>query len=361
MKAIRSWRLALILGSVACAWLALGAQTQQAAAHHWSIQVHAGAGDLARATMSPADEAAARAKITEAIQAGAAVLDKGGSSLDAVEAAILILEDATLFDVGRGAVFNSVGQIESDASIMDGSDLRAGAVAATMHTRHPISAARAVMEKSLHVLIVGTGADSFAAEVGLEQVPQSYFFNERRWQALVHQLKSEGRPVPPRPAGAPPEPVASLAPFPYSPIDAHWFGTVGVVALDRKGNLAAGTSTGGSQGKHPGRVGDSPIIGAGTYASNASCAVSGTGVGEYFIRLGVAREVCNLIQYRGMKPQEAADEVIHKEVAGLKGEGGVIVLTPDGQQAWSYNTQGMFRARQSEGGALTVSIFPDEL
>ena len=348
------------VAAVLVAWSGLlCAGVAQQPQHNWSIQVHAGAGDIARATMNPADEKAARARITEAIQAGAAVLDKGGSSLDAVEAAIRILEDSSLFDVGRGAVFNAEGQIELDSSIMDGSGLRAGAVAAAMHTRHPISAARAVMDKSPHVLIVGAGADKFAASVGLEQVPQSFFFSERRWQALVRQLKREGRPVPPRPAGAPPEPTAHLA-FPVSPIDAHWFGTVGVVALDRKGNLAAGTSTGGVQAKLPGRVGDSPIVGAGTYASNQSCAVSATGMGEYFIRLGVAREICNLIAWKGMTAQQAADEVIHKEVASLKGEGGVIVLTPKGEQAWSFNTKGMFRARLAEGGTLKVAMFADE-
>jgi beta-aspartyl-peptidase (threonine type) len=341
------------------AWVVLaGIAVAQPAARHWSIQVHAGAGDIARSTTSAEREAAYRSKITEAIQAGAAVLDKGGSSLDAVEATIRILEDASLFDVGRGAVFNSAGQIELDAAIMDGSNLKAGAVAAVMHTRHPISAARAVMEKSPHVMIAGPGADAFAAEVGLEQVEQSFFFSERRWQALVRELKREGRPIPARPAGAPPapaEPVAGLFPE-----QERWFGTVGVVALDRSGNLAAGTSTGGLQAKHPGRVGDSPIIGAGTYASNASCAVSGTGVGEYFIRLGVAREICNLVQFRGMKAQQAADEVIHKELETLKGVGGVIVMTTDGQAAWSFNTPGMFRARLSEGGALKVALYADE-
>ena len=346
------WRT--LCAGTAILFASVAASAQQA--HRWQIQIHAGAGDIARATTTPAAEAAYRAKLNEALAAGSAVLDRGGSSLDAVEAAIHVFEDANLFDCGRGAVFNSAGQIELDASIMDGATLGAGAVSAVQHTAHPISLARAVMEKSPYVMLTAAGADKFAAEIGMEPVPQSYFYTEKQWLALEKLLKSQGKPLPPRPAELEKaQPVAWL-----SSVEQHWFGTTGVVALDRKGNLAAGTSTGGLRGKHPGRVGDSPIPGAGTYASNQSCAVSGTGVGEYFIRLGVARQICNLVEYKGMTAQQAADEVIHKEVAGLKGEGGVIVLTPDGQMAWSYNTKGMFRARQVEGGKPLVAIFSDE-
>jgi len=336
------------------ALITLTASAQQPA-HHWIIQVHGGAGGIQRATTDAQTDAAYRAKLTEATQAGAAILDHGGSSLDAVEAAIRILEDATLFDAGRGAFFTAAGRNELDAALMDGSNLKAGAVAGVTRTRHPISLARAVMDKSPHVMLIGDGADAFGASVGLEQVAPSFFFNEGRWQALIEQLKREGRPVPTRPAGVPAPPVSTLTASPD-----YRFGTVGVVALDRKGNLAAGTSTGGSQAKLPGRVGDSPIIGAGTYASNQSCAVSATGSGEYFIRLGVAREVCNLVQFKGMPLQQAADHVIHKELKALDGEGGVIALTPDGQLAWSFNTAGMFRARLSEGGKLHIAIYGDE-
>jgi beta-aspartyl-peptidase (threonine type) len=196
--------------------------------------------------------------------------------------------------------------------------------------------------------------------VGLEQVDPSFFFTESRWQNLVKQLQKEGRPVPPRPAGAPPPgPTVPVAQIDES-AQSRRYGTVGAVALDRQGNIAAGTSTGGMQGKMPGRVGDSPIIGAGTYASNASCAVSATGSGEYFIRLGVAREICNLVQFKGMTLQQAADQVIHKELETLHGDGGVIALTPDGQLAWTFNTPGMFRARQREGGKLETGIYNDE-
>jgi beta-aspartyl-peptidase (threonine type) len=216
------------------------------------------------------------------------------------------------------------------------------------------------MEKSQHVMIAGPGADAFAESVGLEMEPSSYFFTESRWDALLKQLKREGKPIPPRPAGVPPEgstvPVAS---FDESP-DMHRYGTTGVVALDRQGNIAAGTSTGGMQAKMPGRIGDSPIIGAGTYASNQSCAVSGTCTGEYFIRLGVAREVCNLVFFKAMKLQDAVDQVIHKELEDLHGDGGVIAITPDGQLAWSFNTPGMFRARLVEGGQVQMGIYRDE-
>jgi L-asparaginase / beta-aspartyl-peptidase len=339
--------------------LAAGVCGQQPT-HQWAIVIHGGAGVIERSALGSAGEAGYRASLERAITAGAKVLDQGSSSLDAVEATIKVLEDDPLFNAGRGAVFTAEGKNEMDSSIMDGATLNAGAVAGVMRTRHPISLARAVMEKSPHVMLVGSGADAFAGRVGLEQVDPSFFFTESRWQALVKQLTKEGRPVPQRPAGAPPPgPTVPVGQLEESP-DTHRYGTVGVVALDKKGNIAAGTSTGGMQAKMPGRVGDSPIIGAGTYASNQSCAVSGTGTGEYFIRLGVAREVCNLVFFKGMKLQEAVDQVIHKELEGLHGDGGVIAVTPDGQMAWSFNTRGMFRARLAEGGKLEVGIYTDE-
>jgi len=331
-------------------------QANAPAAHPWSIVLHGGAGVIERKTMDAKTEAAYRASLAEALDAGAKVLERGGSSLDAVETAIKILEDDPLFNAGRGAVFTAEGKNELDAAIMDGATLKAGAVAGVTRTRHPISLARAVMEKSPHVMLIGAGADAFAAKEELEQVDPSFFFTERRWQGLVKQLKKEGLPIPPRPAGAPPVvPVTEI-----EQPDAHKYGTVGVVALDKQGNLAAGTSTGGTQAKQWGRVGDSPIIGAGTYASNQSCAVSATGTGEYFIRLGVAREICNLVYFKGMSVQQAADAVIHKELEALHGDGGVIALTPDGQMGWSFNTPGMYRARQAEGGKAVVEIYADE-
>jgi beta-aspartyl-peptidase (threonine type) len=357
---MRKARRILICAVVATglAALAASAQAPKAEAHHWAIVVHGGAGVIERATMKPETEAAYRASMTKATEAGAKVLADGGSSVDAVVAAIRILEDDPLFNAGRGAVFTAEGKIELDSAIMDGSNLKAGAVAGVTRTRHPISLARAVMDKSPHVMLIGAGADAFAAQVGLEEVDPGYFFTERRWQSLVKQLKQEGRPIPPRPAGAPPPP-----PAPVAEIDApgaHKYGTVGVVALDKHGNIAAGTSTGGVQAKQWGRVGDSPIIGAGTYASNQSCAVSATGTGEYFIRLGVAREVCNLVYFKGMPLQQAADQVIHKELEALHGDGGIIAITPDGQLAWSFNTPGMYRAKLTEGGKLEIGVYNDE-
>jgi len=355
-------------GVFALAALVVAGQTPQPAvqneqaAHHWSIVVHGGAGVIARTALGPKGDAAYRASLAQAEAAGAKVLERGGSALDAVEAAINVLEDDPLFNAGRGAVFTVDGKNELDSSIMDGSNLKAGAVAGVTRTRHPISLARAVMEKSPHVMLIGAGADAFGARVGLEQVDPSFFFTEARWQSLVRQLRKQGVPVPPRPAGAPPPPPGPGVPVAQidESADAHVHGTVGAVALDRAGNIAAGTSTGGLQAKMPGRVGDSPIIGAGTYASNQSCAVSATGSGEYFIRLGVAREICNLMAFKGMRLQQAADQVIHQELEALHGDGGVIAITPDGQMVWSFNTPGMFRARQTEGGKVEVKIYSDE-
>jgi beta-aspartyl-peptidase (threonine type) len=332
--------------------------TAQQATHKWAIVVHGGAGVIERATMKPETEAAYRRVMKQATEAGAKVLDQGGSALDAIEATIHILEDDPLFNSGRGAVFAADGKNELDSAIMDGATMKAGAVTGVTRTRHPISLARAVMDKSHWVMLSGEGADAFAAKEGLEQVPPSFFFTERRWQGLVRELKREGLPIPPRPAGAPPAPAQPVAEI--EPPDAHKFGTVGVVALDKNGNVAAGTSTGGLTAKRWGRIGDSPIIGAGTYASNQSCAVSATGTGEYFIRLTVARTICALVQYKGMKLQAAADEVIHHQLEAVHGDGGIIALTPDGQLAWSFNTSGMYRARLQEGGQIQIGVYNDE-
>jgi beta-aspartyl-peptidase (threonine type) len=334
------------------------AMTAQTPAHHWAIVLHGGAGVIERKTMSPEMEAAYRASLAEALHRGSFVLENGGSSLDAVEAAIRYMEDDPLFNAGKGAVFTADGRNELDAAIMDGATLKAGAVAGVTRAKNPISLARAVMEKSSNVMLIGPGADDFAAAHGLTMVDPSYFFTERRWESLVHQLKKEDRPVPPRPANAPPPPATPEAQIELP--DAHKYGTVGVVALDSKGNIAAGTSTGGLQAKLYGRVGDSPIIGAGTYASNASCAVSATGTGEFFIRLTVAREICALVEYKNMSLQSAADDVVHRQLETLHGDGGVIAISPRGELAWSFNTPGMYRARLNEGGKPQISIYADE-
>ncbi len=330
----------------------------QAPAGKWAIVMHGGAGVIERSSMTPAREKQYRAGLDEAIHAAAKVLDANGAAVDAVEAGLRVLEDNPLFNAGKGAVFTADGRNELDAAIMDGATLNAGAVAGVTKTRNPISLAKAVMQKSPHVMLMGMGADQFAASVGLQQVDPSYFFTEERWQGLVRQLKREDRPIPPRPAGAPPEPAKPVAEL-ETP-DAHKWGTTGMVVRDRAGHIAAGTTTGGTQAKRFGRVGDSPIIGAGTYASDQSCGVSATGTGEFFIRLTVARSICALVQYKGMPLQAAVDEVIGKQLTAMKGDGGVIAMTPDGQLAWGFNTPGMFRAHLVEGGTAALGIYSDE-
>ncbi len=322
----------------------------------WALAVHGGAGVIERKDLTPQQDVAYREAMARVAEAGAAVLRAGGSSLDAIEATIHLMEDDPLFNAGRGAVFSAEGRNELDASIMDGATLKAGAVAGATRTRHPISLARAVMEKSPHVMLSGPGADAFAAEQGLEQVEPSYFFTERRWKALEGELTRLGLPIPHRPAGAPEAPSARA----QLAHDEGKHGTVGVVALDSHGNVAAGTSTGGMTAKRWGRIGDSPIIGAGTYASNAACAVSATGSGEYFIRLTVARQICALVELNGRSLQAAADQVIQTDLTAVGGDGGVIAVAPDGQIAWSFNSPGMYRARIAEGQAAVVGIYKDD-
>ena len=354
IRALAVLATALLLGSCASAPSGGGGPRAQ-----WSLAVHGGAGVIERAQMDPATEAAYRAAMNAALDRGSAVLARGGSSLEAVEAVITGMEDDPLFNAGRGAVFTAEGRNELDASIMDGATLKAGAVAGLTRVRHPISLARRVMENSPHVMMIGTGAEEFARIQGLEFVDPSFFFTERRWQGLERQLRGQNLPVPPRPQGAPPRPAAQ-GPSGLADDSHRKFGTVGVVALDRAGNLAAGTSTGGTTGKRFGRVGDAPIIGAGTYAANRSCAVSATGTGEYFIRLSVARSICALVEHRGMSAQAAADQVVQRDLAAIGGDGGVIVMSPRGQAGWSYNTSGMYRASASSDGARFVGIFKDE-
>jgi L-asparaginase / beta-aspartyl-peptidase len=322
----------------------------------WAIAIHGGGGEEEWQHMDAATAAAYHASLAHALDAGAAVLGKGGRSIDAVETAIKVLEDDPLFNAGRGAAFDSLGRNEMDAAIMDGATLEAGSVAAVSATKNPIALARAVMEHSPYVMMVGPGADSFAISRHLPQMPPSYFFTEMRWQELLGVLRAQRKPIPLRPAGVPAAPHAMAVSHGVAPF-AHRFGTVGAVARDVHGNVSAGTSTGGMQGKLPGRVGDSPIIGAGTYAANDACAVSATGVGEYFIRLGVAKEICGLVKWKHMTTRAAAEHVIRDEVAKLKGgEGGVIVLNQKSDPVWAYNTLGMFRARQVEGGKPEVLV-----
>ena len=316
---------------------------QAAAAEKALLVIHGGAGTITRNGMSAEMEQQYRAGLEQALRAGHAVLSKGGSSLDAVEAAIRVLEDNPLFNAGKGAVFTHEGRNELDASIMDGRTKAAGSIAGVTIIRNPITAARAVMEKSKHVMMIGRGAELFATKMGLEIVDPSYFWTERRWKSLQQELlKEQGKPQ------------AALD-FP----DEKKFGTVGAVAVDAKGNLAAGTSTGGMTDKQFGRVGDAPIIGAGTYAENESVAVSATGHGEFFIRWTVAHDIAALVKYRGMSVKEAGDEVIHKKLAPVKGEGGVIILDAKGNFAMPFNSEGMYRGWIGADGKPHVEIYKD--
>lgn len=300
----------------------------------WTLLVHGGAGVMRRAEMTPEMDAAYRAGLNEALEVGSKVLAGGGQAVDAVEAAVRVLEDNPNFNAGKGAVLTREGVAELDASIMDGRDRRAGAVAQVRTVKNPIRAARHVMDESGRVMFAGRAVDEMAATAGLEIVPPEYFITPRRLEALKRAMAGNLQPM-------------------------DRYGTVGAVAMDRQGNLAAGTSTGGMNAKPSGRVGDAPIIGAGTYADNASCAVSATGDGEYFIRASVARMICARVQMEGMSAEQAA-QVTLDEVKALGGTGGVIVLGRDGSTALSMNTEGMFRGRADASGKRQVGIYVDE-
>ena len=347
-------------GLIALFALCFSSAYAEDAAPQWSLAIHGGAGVIERASLTPEQDAAYRAALKGALDAGSAVLKSGGSALDAVQAAVQVMEDDPLFNAGRGAVFTAAGRNELDAAVMNGSDLTAGSVAGLTTTRHPVAAARAVMERSPHVMLIGPGADAFAASVGLEQVDPAFFFTERRWQGLVKALTEAGQPVPERPAGAPASPTAPGAQAEIAPpLTEKKFGTVGAVALDSQGRLAAATSTGGMTAKRWGRVGDVPIIGAGTYASNADgCAVSATGDGEYFIRATVARDICARIA-AGAATQAAGQAEI-ADAERLGGKGGVIVMGLDGRPAFAMSTSGMYRGAASSTATARVAIYADE-
>jgi beta-aspartyl-peptidase (threonine type) len=309
----------------------------------FAIAVHGGSGTIEKGEFSPDKENEIRAALEQAVRAGHGILAAGGSSLDAVTEAVTVLEDSPHFNAGRGAVFNAEGKNELDASIMEGAGLNAGAVAAVHNVRNPILLARRVMTDSAHVMLMGAGAESFARKQGIAFEDDGYFYTEYRWQQLQKAKASD-------------QPDATF----LSETPDQWFSTVGAVALDRDGNLAAATSTGGMTNKQWGRVGDSPIIGAGTYADNRSCAVSATGHGEYFIRATVARDVCARVQYSGASLAEAARQVVQEQLTAMGGDGGVIAVDPQGNIALTFNTSGMYRASIDGRGKLYVAIFGDE-
>lgn len=302
----------------------------------YAIAIHGGAGAVPRATLSSEREQRYRAGLEAALDGGYVVLERGGSSLDAVTAAVRILEDDPCFNAGRGAALTRDGAAELDAAIMDGRQQRAGAVASVRHVKNPVELARRVMEKSRHVLLVGGGAEEFALEEGFALVPNLYFRTPERQSQLEHEQRGER--------------VSDLVPPP-----AH--GTVGAVARDRDGNLAAATSTGGMTNKRPGRVGDSPIIGAGTYAKNGVCAVSATGHGEYFIRAVAAHHVCAAVEYRGLALELAMRELLHGILSGLGGDGGLIGVDRDGRIVMDFSTEGMYRGARDSSGRSEIAIY----
>jgi beta-aspartyl-peptidase (threonine type) len=309
-----------------------------------ALVIHGGAGVIERDALSPEDEKAIRADLARALDAGHAVLAKGGSALDAATAAVVVLEDSPRFNAGKGAVFNAEGRHELDASVMEGHTRRAGAIAGVSTIRNPVTLARRVMEHSPHVMLMGGGAEKFAdGHADIARVPNTYFDTDVRRRQLELARKQEN--------------AQALNELPT--VEGAYFGTVGAVALDASGHIAAATSTGGMTNKKWGRVGDSPIIGAGTYA-DARCGVSGTGWGEFFIRAVVAQDICARVAYRGDTLQKAADEVIMQVVPGLGGDGGAIALDAEGNIAMPFNTSGMYRAWIKPDGSRGTAIFREE-
>jgi beta-aspartyl-peptidase (threonine type) len=329
--------LASIVTLPMAATAAPSAAEQPATPRRLAIAIHGGAGVIAREQLGPDGGAAYRQGLEAALDAGYAVLEAGGSSLDAVTTAVRLMEDNPLFNAGRGAVLAHDGRAYLDASIMSGKDLSAGAVTGVTTVRHPIDLARRVMQDSPHVMLSGEGAEEFAGLKGLERVPNDWFITPTRRQQLDRVL--QGRSAPRN--------------------ELQGLGTVGAVAVDARGDVAAATSTGGMTNKRWGRIGDAPIIGAGTYANNASCAVSATGHGEYFIRSVVAHDICALVEYKGWSLERAAKEVVQGKLVQRGGEGGIIAVDPQGNLVLEFNSPGMFRGLRDSSGRRKVGIYED--
>jgi beta-aspartyl-peptidase (threonine type) len=316
----------------------------------FALVIHGGAGTILKKDMTPEAERQYINSLEKALLNGYEILSNGGTALDAVEVTVKILEDDPLFNAGKGSVFTSDGKVELDAAIMDGSTLAAGAVAQVTNLKNPISAARVVMEKSEHVMLVGKGAEKFASQYGLEIVDPGYFFTEERWKAL-QRVREEDPSKMELDHGNPLEAVKKQK------ADSK-FGTVGAVAVDMQGHLAAATSTGGMTNKKYGRVGDSPVIGAGTYA-NEFCAISCTGWGEYFLRLCAAKTVCDLMEYKNLSLEEATEQVILKQLTQLGGDGGLIAVDKNANIATPFSTEGMYRGYINNEGKAVVKIYKD--
>ncbi len=324
---------------------ALTAQTNS----KYILVIHGGAGTILKSQMTPEKEALYKQGLQNALDAGSKILKQGGTALDAVEATIMVLENDSLFNAGKGAVFTNEGKNELDASIMDGKTLKAGAVAGVTNIKNPITAARAVMDKSEHVMMAGKGAELFAAQNGCTVVDPSYFFTTQRWNDLLDAKREDSLKALHK---------DSTKAFLKQPDNHDYkYGTVGAVALDMYGNLAAATSTGGMTDKRYGRIGDSPIIGAGTYADNNTCAVSCTGWGEYFIRLSMAKTVSDRMEFAHESVKDAADEMIMKKLPSLGGDGGLIAVDKDGNFTMSFDTDGMYRGYIKSDGESKVEIY----
>ena len=306
---------------------------------NYTLAIHGGAGVILKENMTDTREAAYRKSLGKALMLGGQMLEEGYSALDSVQFVVMALENDPKFNAGKGAVFSAAGQNELDASIMDGRDRNAGAVSSVTTIKNPIVLARAVMEKSRHVMLQGQGAEDFAKEQGIETVDPRYFHTKRRWNQMQKKVKAN-----------------KTKKHSFLDTPETKYGTVGAVAKDGCGNLAAATSTGGLTGKEYGRVGDAPIIGAGTYADNRYCAVSATGTGEFFIRAGVARDICSRREYLGESIAASANHVIHKTLTDMKGDGGVIAIDEDGNYTFSFNTEGMYRGA-NKGGKTLIEVF----
>ena len=317
----------------------------------FAIAIHGGAGTIEKDRFTPEKEAAYRAKLKESVEAGYTVLEQGGTSLDALTTAINILENSPFFNAGKGAVYTHDETHEMDASIMDGKNRQAGAVAGVKHIENPINLARLVMDESVHVMLSGAGAESFAQKQGVQLVDNKIFDTDHRYKSLQRAKAKMKKAV---------QQKKDYQAAHFALDTEYKVGTVGAVALDKFGNIAAGTSTGGMTNKRFGRIGDSPVIGAGTFADNASCAVSATGHGEFFIRYNVAADICARVQYQGKSIEQAGKEVIHDVLMPVGGTGGVIIIDTKGNISLPFNTKGMYRASKSDSKVTYVGIFKDD-
>ncbi|WP_456460892.1 isoaspartyl peptidase/L-asparaginase family protein [Lutibacter sp.] len=336
----------LILFLISCENTSTDKEASKRKPNSFAIVIHGGAGGIKREYFTKEQQEAYAQKLHEALDAGYKVLENGGISLNAIEAAINVMEDSPLFNAGKGAVYNSEGNQEMDAAIMDGKTLNAGAVAGVNHIKNPILAARIVMDSSKHVLLSGKGAEIMAKKYGIEMVDSSYFFTQKRLNQLRKIQGKEKTQL---------DHTAFL--IKNELIDDHKYGTVGAVAIDKNGNIAAGTSTGGMTNKKFGRIGDVPLIGAGTYANNLTCGISATGTGEYFIRTVASHDVSSLIQYKNLSPKEALHTVLFDKIGKLGGEGGMILIDKNGDVYWDFNSTGMFRGYKKSTGESKVAMF----